>query len=83
MAGEAINYRRFFDINGLIGLRVEDPAVFGATHRLIVGWVEEGPVAGSGGKPRARRCRSQWQGAAFFTIRASGGGSAWHLRSNP
>jgi len=41
-----LNYRRFFDINGLIGLRVEDPAVFEATHRLILGWVGEGRVDG-------------------------------------
>jgi (1->4)-alpha-D-glucan 1-alpha-D-glucosylmutase len=41
-----LNYRRFFDINGLIGLRVEDPAVFEATHRLILGWVGEGLVDG-------------------------------------
>jgi (1->4)-alpha-D-glucan 1-alpha-D-glucosylmutase len=41
-----LNYRRFFDVNGLIGLRVEDPDVFEATHRLILGWVEEGLVYG-------------------------------------
>ena len=41
-----LNYRRFFDVNSLIGLRVEDPAVFEATHRLILGWVGEGRVDG-------------------------------------
>ncbi|HUX09281.1 MAG TPA: alpha-amylase family glycosyl hydrolase, partial [Terriglobia bacterium] len=35
MAAEEINYRRFFDINDLVGLRVEDPRVFDARHRLI------------------------------------------------
>src|ERR1700733_8750926 len=31
---EAINYRRFFSITDLVGVRVEDPAVFDATHEL-------------------------------------------------
>lgn len=35
VSGEEINYRRFFDINDLIGLRMEDPRVFAATHQLI------------------------------------------------
>src|SRR5579875_563561 len=36
MAAEEINYRRFFDINELVGLRVENPRVFRDRHRLIV-----------------------------------------------
>jgi (1->4)-alpha-D-glucan 1-alpha-D-glucosylmutase len=35
VSGEEINYRRFFDINDLIGLRMEDPRVFAATHQLL------------------------------------------------
>jgi (1->4)-alpha-D-glucan 1-alpha-D-glucosylmutase len=34
-ASHEINYRRFFDINTLAGLRVEDPDVFAETHRLL------------------------------------------------
>lgn len=34
-AGDEINWRRFFDINGLAALRVEDPAVFEATHATL------------------------------------------------
>jgi len=34
-ASHEINYRRFFDINTLAGLRVEDPEVFAATHQLL------------------------------------------------
>ena len=34
-ASHEINYRRFFDINTLAGLRVEDPPVFEETHRLL------------------------------------------------
>ncbi len=32
---EHVNYRRFFDINDLVGVAVERPEVFEATHRLI------------------------------------------------
>ena len=35
VSGEEINYRRFFDINDLVGLRMEDPRVFAATHQLL------------------------------------------------
>ena len=34
-AGYEINYRRFFDINSLVGLRMESPQVFWETHRLL------------------------------------------------
>ena len=40
-----INYRRFFAITTLAGVRVEDPQVFSATHALIRGWCEAG-IAG-------------------------------------
>jgi len=41
-----INYRRFFDVNELICLRVEEPAVFDATHRTVLRFVAEGLVDG-------------------------------------
>lgn len=41
-ASREINYRRFFTISHLVTLRQEDPAVFAATHRLILDWVEAG-----------------------------------------
>ncbi|CAN5508854.1 malto-oligosyltrehalose synthase [soil metagenome] len=34
-AGHEINYRRFFDINELVGLRMEDDQVFWDAHRLL------------------------------------------------
>jgi (1->4)-alpha-D-glucan 1-alpha-D-glucosylmutase len=43
---EIINYRRFFSINELIGIRVEDPQVFQATHALLFKLVGEGKIAG-------------------------------------
>jgi len=45
-ASREINYRRFFTINDLVGVRVEDPAVFAATHRLILQWVADGFIDG-------------------------------------
>lgn len=35
VSSEEINYRRFFDVNDLVGLRMENPAVFADTHCLI------------------------------------------------
>jgi (1->4)-alpha-D-glucan 1-alpha-D-glucosylmutase len=35
VSGEEINYRRFFDVNDLVGLRMENPRVFAATHRML------------------------------------------------
>jgi (1->4)-alpha-D-glucan 1-alpha-D-glucosylmutase len=46
VSGEEINYRRFFDINDLIGLRMEDPRVFAATHKLIRKLLATGTLAG-------------------------------------
>jgi (1->4)-alpha-D-glucan 1-alpha-D-glucosylmutase len=45
-AFDEINYRRFFDINDLAGLRMEDPRVFAATHALFLELVEQGVVTG-------------------------------------
>ena len=45
-AATELNWRRFFDIATLIGVRVEDPAVFDATHEVIVRLVAEGLVDG-------------------------------------
>ncbi len=41
-----INYRRFFDVNELAGIRQEEPAVFEATHSLLAQLVAEGAVTG-------------------------------------
>ncbi|HEY4629705.1 MAG TPA: malto-oligosyltrehalose synthase, partial [Blastococcus sp.] len=41
-----LNYRRFFAINTLAGLRVEDPAIFDATHALVLQLVRDGAVDG-------------------------------------
>jgi (1->4)-alpha-D-glucan 1-alpha-D-glucosylmutase len=46
VAGEEINYRRFFSINDLICLKVENPDVFHHTHALIMDFVEKGKFTG-------------------------------------
>jgi (1->4)-alpha-D-glucan 1-alpha-D-glucosylmutase len=45
-AAHEINYRRFFDVNTLAGLRVEDPEVFAAIHQLLATLLREGRVTG-------------------------------------
>jgi (1->4)-alpha-D-glucan 1-alpha-D-glucosylmutase len=46
VAREKVNYRRFFDIADLVGINVEEPEVFEATHSLIFKLVDEGWVTG-------------------------------------
>lgn len=36
LARHQVNYRRFFDVDGLVGVRVEDPAVYRRTHRHLL-----------------------------------------------
>ena len=45
-APRELSYRRFFEITGLAGVRVEDDAVFDDTHRLILELVHSGAVDG-------------------------------------
>ena len=46
VAGEEINYRRFFDINSLAAIRMEDERVFDDTHRLVFRLIAEGKITG-------------------------------------
>ncbi|MEX0611373.1 MAG: malto-oligosyltrehalose synthase [Pirellulales bacterium] len=46
VAADEINYRRFFDINDLAAIRVENPRVFDAVHRLVAHLVGAGWVTG-------------------------------------
>ena len=45
-AERELGYRRFFDINTLVGLRSERPEVFLDTHRLILEWANRGVLDG-------------------------------------
>jgi (1->4)-alpha-D-glucan 1-alpha-D-glucosylmutase len=46
VAGEEINYRRFFDVDALAALRMEDPEVFERTHGLILDLWRKGSIDG-------------------------------------
>jgi len=46
VASDEINYRRFFDINDLAGLCIENDEVFDATHQLLLRLVKEGKLDG-------------------------------------
>jgi (1->4)-alpha-D-glucan 1-alpha-D-glucosylmutase len=45
-ADQELGYRRFFDVNTLVGLRVERSHVFDYTHRRILDWLQEGVLDG-------------------------------------
>jgi (1->4)-alpha-D-glucan 1-alpha-D-glucosylmutase len=45
-AATELNWRRFFDISSLVGVRVEDPRVFDATHELVLRLIREGLIDG-------------------------------------
>lgn len=45
-AAEIINWRRFFEVSGLVGVRVENDDVFNAVHRLVLRLYAEGIVDG-------------------------------------
>jgi len=46
VASDEVNYRRFFNINELVGLRMEIPQVFEKSHRLILRLIRENMVTG-------------------------------------
>lgn len=45
-AADDLNYRRFFDVDSLVAIRVEDPAVFDATHAVLVERYRAGQIDG-------------------------------------
>lgn len=46
IAFEEINYRRFFDINELVSLRMDEEDVFEARHQIILQLVKDGRISG-------------------------------------
>jgi (1->4)-alpha-D-glucan 1-alpha-D-glucosylmutase len=62
VAGEEINYRRFFDINELAAIRMELPEVFQATHQLVLRFLAEGKATGL----RVDHPDGLWDPAAYF-----------------
>jgi (1->4)-alpha-D-glucan 1-alpha-D-glucosylmutase len=45
-ADQELGYRRFFDVNSLVGMRVERPRVFNAIHSRILEWLRDGTLDG-------------------------------------
>jgi (1->4)-alpha-D-glucan 1-alpha-D-glucosylmutase len=45
-SNQDLGYRRFFDINSLIGMRVDQEDVFEDTHEIILGWLHRGAIDG-------------------------------------
>lgn len=45
-SGQQLGYRRFFDVNTLVGLRVEREHVFEETHALVLDWLKSGVLDG-------------------------------------
>jgi (1->4)-alpha-D-glucan 1-alpha-D-glucosylmutase len=85
-AGDAINWRRFFDINGLVGLRVEDEAVFEATHATLLRLYREGLIDGvrvdhidglADPPGYCRRLRSRLHALSHFRPADAQQGKAW------
>ncbi len=46
VAADEINYRRFFDVNSLAAIRIEEPQVFDQVHSLLFKLIQEGLVSG-------------------------------------
>jgi (1->4)-alpha-D-glucan 1-alpha-D-glucosylmutase len=46
VAADEINYRRFFDINELAAIRIEEPEVFASVHELVFRLIKEGHITG-------------------------------------
>ena len=46
VAADDINYRRFFNINELAGLRMEEPELFDVAHRFVLSLVDDGTLDG-------------------------------------
>lgn len=46
VADDEVNYRRFFDVNALAGVRVEQPEVFAATHDFVLSLIRQGKLDG-------------------------------------
>jgi len=79
IAGEEINYRRFFDINDLAAIRTESPEVFRATHQLIFRLIDQGAASGL----RVDHPDGLWDPAAYFRqLQQSGLGQAADLDSS-
>ena len=72
-AATHLNYRRFCDITALIGLRVEDPAVFSASHAVLIDLIATGTADGL----RIDHPDGLAQPAAYLADLARATGATW------
>jgi (1->4)-alpha-D-glucan 1-alpha-D-glucosylmutase len=72
-AAHDLNYRRFFDVTTLAGLRVEEASVFEETHRLVLSLVRSGAVTGL----RVDHPDGLADPAVYLSRLAEGSGGAW------
>jgi (1->4)-alpha-D-glucan 1-alpha-D-glucosylmutase len=78
-ASHEINYRRFFDINTLAGLRVEDPEVFAETHRLLKQLLASGRVQAV----RVDHPDGLFDPARYFSMLQDLAAEAWGIPREP
>ncbi len=78
-ASHEINYRRFFDINDLAGLRQEVPEVFDATHALLGELLATDPITGV----RIDHPDGLFDPAGYFTRLQELGRTALHTPDHP
>ncbi|HSL24307.1 MAG TPA: malto-oligosyltrehalose synthase [Vicinamibacterales bacterium] len=78
-ASHEINYRRFFDINDLAGLRQEVPEVFEATHALLAELLKAGRVTGV----RIDHPDGLFDPAGYFEQLQQLAARAWQLDGSP
>lgn len=82
VATAEINYRRFFDINDLAGLRMEETELFELSHQLVFRLIAEGKIAGlrldhiDGLYDPADYCRRLQDRAAYLLLQAGAGAAA-------
>ncbi len=62
VAADEINYRRFFDINQLAAIRVDDPEVFHPVHALLMEMIHDGQIDGL----RVDHSDGLWDPAEYF-----------------
>src|SRR5262249_4864663 len=85
VASDEINYRRFFDINGLAALSMEREGVFAATHTLVLRLLLDGPVTGlrighPGGLDGPRQCLERLREAYLLGLARELAGSRPEFR---
>ena len=80
VASDEINYRRFFAVNDLAGVRVEDPRVFGATHEIVLKLLENGAVDGLRiDHPDGLRDPAEYLGRLHDAVVGAAGGPVYTL----